>query len=81
MNREAAKNELESGEALEYTPSTPVCPLMNMTTLIDEIYDDFESRTCENCEYYINNINHVGCHFDFSTNCGGCNRFERKDAE
>ena len=58
--------------------------------LIDEIYDDFESRTCENCKYFIDEkgtklqfcnartvggiIGWNGYGKDF-----GCNKFERKD--
>jgi len=52
---------------------------------VDKIYDDFESRTCENCKY---NLNGIEC------NCNesvvewldtdtfpdfGCNKFERKE--
>ena len=53
---------------------------------ISDIYDDFESRTCENCRYYnskyeyCDNSNSVCNHLvvdidkDF-----GCNKFERRE--
>lgn len=55
--------------------------------IINEIYDDFESRTCENCKRYVpmkwtdfdnkcasmeNKVSHVDKDF-------GCNKFERKE--
>jgi len=53
---------------------------MKVYRLIDEIYDDFEHRTCENCKYYnicsvqeaIDNSRYIRP-LDF-----GCNKFERK---
>lgn len=61
--------------------------------MIDIIYDDFDSRTCENCKYVHARLNSFGqiidymCHNDMSpieTECVksdfGCNMFEKKDA-
>ena len=60
-------------------------PVESAKETIDKIYDDFESRTCENCKY---NLNGIEC------NCNesvvewldtdtfpdfGCNKFERKE--
>jgi len=49
---------------------------------IDEIYDDFESRICKNCEYYKNGI----CVCDNSLLVAyavdkdfGCNKFKKKN--
>lgn len=54
--------------------------------VINEIYDDFESRTCENCKYCIDDgssgyvckgmsdVIHISSIDDF-----GCNKFERKE--
>ena len=50
--------------------------------LIDKIYDDFESRVCENCEYY----SRIGSCENKESYCFdqlvyddfGCNRFERR---
>jgi len=53
--------------------------MMNSKRILAETLVDFDNRTCENCEFYINNMNHVGCHFGFNTDCGGCNKFKRKD--
>jgi len=50
MTEEEALNELESGEAYEYSHDTPVCPLMNMTALIRKIYEDLEPD-CSTCKH------------------------------
>lgn len=47
--------------------------------IIDDIYDDFESRVCENCKHKTNRecntiIDYFGKDF-------GCNKFERKEDE
>ena len=51
---------------------------------IDKIYDDFESRTCENCYWYSSEV----CTNDESPLCAdfvsedyGCILFERKEDE
>lgn len=57
-----------------------------MDELLDEIYDDFESRTCENCKHWNANTKHKlvgscsasenfrgGCLKNF-----GCNKWEAK---
>lgn len=31
-------------------------PVQNVSELINDIYDDFESRVCENCRYYGHNM-------------------------
>lgn len=53
---------------------------------INQVYDDFESRTCENCEFYkeenkqctneasIAYTSQEAIYFD-----DGCNKFEKKD--
>ena len=55
--------------------------------LIDKIYDDFESRTCENCKYNIATANEdiMWCNnsdaledFEVFANFG-CNKFERRE--
>ena len=55
--------------------------------LIDKIYDDFESRVCENCKYftycddgfhYCDNQLNVGFN-GLITEDFGCNRFERRE--
>lgn len=52
--------------------------------VINEIYDDFESRTCKNCKQYINY--HKLCRQDvsifgesFLNKDFGCNKWEKKD--
>ena len=77
MTREDAKGHLEW------------IPHFDEEKFVNEIYDDFESRTCENCNYF---IDEKGTKFQFcnaSTEGGiigwngygkdfGCNKFERK---
>ena len=60
--------------------------------LVNKIYDDFNSRTCENCKYYERNVplygehegsclNYIVVERDFGTVIAdfGCNKFVRKD--
>jgi len=56
---------------------------LKMIDLIDEIFDDFESRTCENCVYF-DRIgacsNNESIAYDcLSVDDFGCNKFERKE--
>lgn len=54
---------------------------------ISKIYDDFESRTCENCKYWRysdENVYFEDCNFglighSYNPNSFGCNRWEPKD--
>jgi len=73
LTREKVKNELSGEHASKY-----------LLDFIDEIYDDFESRTCKNCSLWEGKVkNHPNdreCSFlyrvtryDF-----GCNRWEPK---
>ena len=65
-----------------------------MIDLVDEIYNDFESRTCENCEYNeLLNSGENACSNDYMVaefntypqyplivdSDFGCNKFERKN--
>ena len=59
----------------------------NIRKLINKIYDDFESRVCKNCKYFVecndgyhycNNINNTGLN-GIITPDFGCNRFEKKE--
>ncbi len=72
MNRKEALDHAK--QKLTYTLSYVEC--------VNKIYDDFESRTCENCEYFTTpkfkysvceKIGNVTVPHDF-----GCNRFEEK---
>jgi hypothetical protein len=47
MTREEAKDLIE----IEYDSLDNYCD-SNHCSVIDQIYDDFESRTCENCKHY-----------------------------
>jgi len=51
MNRADALNEDIVLEAYQYNDVNG-CPTSEIEELINKIYDDFESRICENCEYY-----------------------------
>jgi len=46
MTREEAKDLIE----IEYDSLDNYCD-SNHCSVIDQIYDDFESRTCENCKH------------------------------
>ena len=57
------------------------------TEIIDKIYDDFESRTCENCKHFIDSecmvIGDWDCYYDSPAQWTppkdfGCNKFVRK---
>ena len=45
MTREEAKQVANTGKTIKTVDS-------QCAVLIDKIYDDFESRTCENCTYF-----------------------------
>ena len=63
---------------------------MHISKAIDECFDDFESRTCENCNHYKDEINFGDTKLDCTVNKAGqnivsfppptfgCNKFERK---
>jgi hypothetical protein len=72
----------------EYSPNN------NPTRIVNEIYDDFESMTCDNCEYYctVGNdeclepevremLSAYGEYPATPINGFGCNRFKRKTNE
>jgi len=77
---------LTRGEAIKQRDSG-----VNAFYLINKIYDDFESRTCENCKHFtvdemIDPNNHFGyCDTEKTKIDGildigfGCNIFSRKD--
>ena len=56
--------------------------------LIDEIYDDFETKVCSRCKYYVEEecktITNWDCYYDQPCNWMppdnfGCNKWEAKD--
>ncbi len=61
---------------------------------VNAVYDDFESRTCENCKYYIEGLQLFGgsrficmneevgdIMYDHFSKDFGCNKFKRKQDE
>lgn len=78
MKKEEAKAKL-----LIHAPSMKGLRKEMFVEVIDKIYDDFESRTCINCNYYVDYPN-VCCNSDsllcseFVDKDFGCNKFERK---
>ena len=89
MTREEAKDLIE----IEYDSLDNYCD-SNHCSVIDQIYDDFESRTCENCKYVENSGQTYStavqkCKLGigdinewgsvFCSKDFGCNKFERKD--
>ena len=75
MNRKEAKN---SAIAWVIESVSVYYAREKVEESIDEIYDDFESRTCENCEFFPNDID---CMVDFMGEQPpkrfGCINFER----
>ena len=71
MDREEAKKSI----AISYDEDDHNLNMM----AIDIIYDDFESRTCSNCEWFTN----YSCGkatYEFPTDKDfGCNKFESKE--
>lgn len=81
LTRTTAKFSLYDG----YCEKTSTVTMKVTKETIDKIYDDFESRTCENCKVIQNikkfnkgaaycNIIHKSVNKDF-----GCNKFERRE--
>lgn len=62
---------------------------LQLLGLIEKIYDDFESRTCENCHYYTGKVcyyhegwnDEVGVVHPSMDKDDGCLKFERKENE
>ena len=92
MNREEAKNQF-SNELLDIIfKRNNELEVGGTYKIIDEIYNDFESRICKNCKYFKEftkeipfteglKIDKIGCEL-FEGNFGknfGCNRFERRN--
>ena len=75
MTREEAQTKRYIIESTEYNVPT-------MKEHIDKIYDDFESRVCENCSR-VNDPCEIAlvAFYDEGMNLQyfGCNKFERKD--
>ncbi len=77
MNREEAKDE-----AWSYAHAEDV---EHVQKLVDIIYDDFDSRTCENCSLgrlWVEDKKYVHCfgkwsHIRIKTH--GCNKFKPKE--
>ena len=92
MNREEAKKKFwENGGVFSKMfmyclKSVLKCPYKGreIDIFIDEIYDDFESRTCRNCKYFIKD-KFVCCNSKAPTivqineDSFGCSKFERRD--
>jgi len=78
----------EEAQTFHYN-SMPVDGVINqfdVSMKINEIYDDFESRICENCEHYFENgkqcLNEESIAFTSQEAIyydDGCNKFKRKD--
>ncbi len=75
MDRDEAKKGLWSTRNIN-TLSKVEC-----NSILDAVYDDFESRTCENCKHY-NNMCEYGItaplFSEITYKDFGCNKFERK---
>ena len=86
MNREEAKNQF-SNELLERAMGFKKGKLKigAVYKIIDDIYDDFESRTCKNCKYFIKD-KFVCCNSKAPTivqindDSFGCSKFERRES-
>jgi len=104
MTRELAKEKVFLHEDMrvliqareDMIPEIDMCHILRKDVLkhVDKIYDDFESRTCENCKFYgaeherISHPNYRTCiNTDSFTYMqephyeDGCNKFKRKEHE
>ena len=82
MNRQQALI-LSNGMNYYAEDGTMIQEADDATSVIDEIYDDFESRTCGNCffgsdKYYCDNPNSF-CEATRIEPTDGCNQFERAE--
>ena len=83
MNREEAIKQIESEwyniEIDSMSTIGRAVPLGMARDIINTIYDDFDSRVCENCRYLKESKCKLGIyHFEIDTdpNIFGCNKFE-----
>lgn len=92
MTREEAKSAKVKYLNSDDEWSNSIIPVLDCHELLDDIYDDFESRTCENCKYYdattynVSNdttgfckrlaIGRADAYIEFED--FGCNKFTRK---
>lgn len=67
MNREEAHIKLDENDNKR----------IGKHRIIDEIYDDFESRTCGNCRFWSNEYGCIKLNIDLGTDFG-CNEFKIK---
>ena len=83
------RNEMKEKARVEFEGMEYI-PAFTITGLIDKIYDDINSRTCENCKHYENYdckilgdwdcMNDEPCQWAPPDNFG-CVLFERKENE
>ena len=86
MTKDKALNKVKDlvclGKSAEYFDK--VLLIDDVTNLINQIYDDFDSRICKNCKYWKKYVNTSLCNegtldFIIETNEDfGCNKFERR---
>ena len=81
MNRKEAYWEIQTtiGKACEYDPTAVVANVAEVGNAIDKIYDDFESRTCENCKHWFMAITRDEDHNNTKTPT--CMLFAKSDDE
>ena len=86
--------QLDTAIGKAYTICDMPCDDTTLKEFIEDIYDDFESRVCKNCKFYIESIDDkesemvdmiTGCsqiyietNYLYSLKDFGCNKFERK---
>ena len=92
MTRKQSLNDLESYKYTSQKSSDPLgkwedVRYLNAKAIVNEIYDDFESMTCENCKFNETEsyclsvcINPHSIAYNRNTaNNDGCNKWEKKD--
>ena len=86
MTREEAKNKVSEYLDFAWCMKEPFISIEDAIIVVDDLFDDFESMTCENCYYSDTSVEgtiicrhdddampfHVPMDF-------GCNKFERKE--
>jgi len=88
MTREEAYQKIEEiFENADYVAGCPCVCEDSFENIVDEVYNDFESRICKNCKYFIKIKKRLLCshpiNYDYiiTDENFGCNRFERKENE
>lgn len=83
MTREEAKELFEkaSDSSLNYLDSAEAVSISQVEIILNEIYDDFENRTCENCKHTATLGKNIACNLlsYWVSNDFYCKKWESKE--